>query len=144
MELFEVHRGRNTSASIEEIMTVLLSLLETYDQGFFIIDALDECTEEKRWLLVDHLRELSPHVRIMLTSRFLDSIEEELSDFNRLDIKANKADLELFIDFHIRKNKHLQRMVQKSPPIRSEIKAAVVRTAEDMYEYLHGHCVSRS
>lgn len=82
---------------------------------------------------MEKLREIEPQVRLLVTSRHLDSIEEDLRDFERLEIKANKADLELFINHHIQKNKNLRRVVQKGPTISDDVKFAVVRTAEDMY-----------
>lgn len=107
-------------------------MVATYTEVFLVIDALDECSDELRWGLMEKLRECQPQVRLMITSRFLESIDEELEDFERLEIKANKADLELFIDHHIQKNKNLGRVVEKSPGMRVDIKEAVVKTAEDM------------
>ncbi|KAH0564805.1 hypothetical protein GP486_001807 [Trichoglossum hirsutum] len=137
-ELYERHHARGTPPSQDDISGMLLSLMEMYTDVFFIIDALDECSEEIRWGLVEKLRGFQPKVRLMITSRFLDSIEEELEGFERLEIKANKADIELFIDQQILKNKNLRRITEKSPAMRDDIKEGVVRTAEDMCEILNG------
>ncbi|KAH0536013.1 hypothetical protein FGG08_007096 [Glutinoglossum americanum] len=132
-ELYGRHHARGTSPSLDEVSGILSSLVETYTKVSFIVDALDECSEEVRWGLVEKLRGFKPKVHLMITSRFLDSIEEELEGFERLDIKANRADIELFIDQQILKNKNLRRIVEKSPAIRDDIKEGVVRTAEDMF-----------
>jgi len=60
------------------------------------------------------------------------NIEEELEGADKLEIKANKADLELYIDRQILKNKNLRKVVEKSPSIRQDVKSAVVVTAADM------------
>lgn len=133
--LFEQHRDHNMAPSLEDITTVLTSLIETYTEVFFIVDALDECVDEVRWELLEKLR-LCKKAHLMITSRLLDSIGQELEDFERLEIKANKADLELFIDHRIQKNKNLRKVVEKSSRMRTDIKDAVVRTSEDMYEVL--------
>jgi hypothetical protein len=133
-ELYERHHARGTSPSQDDISEILLSLMGMYTDVFFVVDALDECGEEIRWGLVEKLRGFQPKVHLMITSRFLDSIEEELEGFERLEIKANKADIELFIDQQIMKNKNLRRIAEKSPAMRDDIKEGVVRTAEDMCE----------
>ena len=66
-------------------------------------------------------------------SRFLDSIAEEMEQYDRFEIKANKGDIELFIDRHIKKNRNLRKLVDKSSSLRDDIKISVVRTAEDMW-----------
>lgn len=73
----------------------------------------------------------------MVTSRLLESIQEELEDFEQLEIKAHKSDIELFVDRQIRKNKNLRRIVQKKPTLREDIKEEVVKTAENVYFLPH-------
>ena len=131
-DLYERHKAQNTAPSLSHLVKALQSVVGLYKRVFVVIDALDECSDEIRWELMESLRELKPQIHLLVTSRFLDSIEEELHDFQRFEIKANKADLELFIDHHIRKNRNLQRIVQKSPIMSEDIKIAVVKTAEDM------------
>ena len=94
---------------------------------------MDECNEEIRWELLESLDFLQPKLRILITSRFLDSIAEEMEQYDRFEIKANKGDIELFIDRHIKKNRNLRKLVDKSSSLRDDIKISVVRTAEDMW-----------
>lgn len=135
-ELLEQHRDHSMAPSLEDITNGLTSSIETYAEVFFIVDALDECADEVRWELLENLRLCQSKVHLLITSRLLDSIGQELEDFERLEIKANKADLELFIDHRIQKNKNLRRVVEKSPRMRTDTKDAVVKTSEDMYEIL--------
>ena len=53
-------------------------MIESYKEVFCIIDALDECNEELRWELVEKLENLGPKLRVLITSRYLDSIAEVL------------------------------------------------------------------
>ena len=132
LDLYERHNDRNTQLSLTEILELLDFFATSHSKMFFIVDALDECSDEVRWDLVEKVRNLGPGLRLLITSRPLNSIDRELEDFARLEIKADKGDLELYIDHHITKNKHLERVVQKSPALRGDIKAAVVKTAEQM------------
>ena len=135
-DLYEKHRAYRTSPTLSDLSIALSDVSNLYKRIYVIVDALDECTDDVRWELMEKLREIEPRVHLLVTSRDLDSIEEELQDFERLEIKANKADLELFIDHHIQKNKNLRKIVQKSPTIKEDIKVAVVTIAEDMYSSL--------
>ena len=138
-DLYETHREQNTAPSLAEISEALSSLVEEYSKVYLVIDALDECSDEIRWDLVEKLRGLPPETYLMITSRFLDSIDKDLEDFERIEIKANKADLELFVDHHIERNKNLHRVVERSTALRVDIKYAVVRTAQDMCQIIRSY-----
>ncbi|KAE9368922.1 hypothetical protein N431DRAFT_318894, partial [Stipitochalara longipes BDJ] len=131
-DLYEHHRQRNTSPSLESIAHLLQKTLEDYKDVFLIIDGPDECEEETRRDLIEQVGKLSG-IHLMVTSRYLSSIEEELENFVRFEIKANKMDIELFIDYQIQRNRNLRRMVQGTPRLRQDIKSAVVKTAENMF-----------
>ena len=131
-DMYERHKAQNTAPSTGHLLKATQTAVGLYKRVYVVLDALDECSDEIRWQLMESLRELEPQIHLLVTSRFLDSIEKELQDFQRFEIKANKADLELFIDHHIRKNRNLQRIVHKSPAMSEDIKIAVVKTAEDM------------
>jgi len=131
-KLFEQHLKQNTSPSLQELIDVLTDVLKSFKRTYVIVDALDECTEEMRWDLMEILRSEELGVQLLLTSRFLNNIEEELKVAKRLEIKANKTDLELYIDRHVLRNRNLRKIVENSPSIREDVKSAVVATAADM------------
>ncbi len=131
-DLFNRRYVQDTSASADEIFEAIQDCSDQYRNIYFVVDALDECNEETRWALIEKLRDLNPKVHLLITSRDLESIREELWDFERLEIKANQTDVEMFIDQQILKNKHLKRIVQRSPGLRNDIKTGVLHTAQDM------------
>ncbi|KAF2812133.1 uncharacterized protein BDZ99DRAFT_383210, partial [Mytilinidion resinicola] len=131
-DLYEHHRQRNTPPPLESIVVRLQKALETYKEVFLVIDGLDECEEETRWDLIEHVSKF-PGVRLMVTSRYLSAIEEELENFVRLEIRAHKMDIELFVEYQIQRNRNLRRMVLRAPRLRQDIKSAVVNTAENMF-----------
>lgn len=95
LSLYERHRDRKTSPKIDEISQALSTMIQSHEEVFCIIDALDECNEDLRWELVEKLETLGPKLRVLVTSRYLGSIAEELEVYQRFEIKANKADIEL-------------------------------------------------
>ncbi|MCJ1244382.1 hypothetical protein MMC30_001580 [Trapelia coarctata] len=133
LKLYDRHQERNTPPLLDEIFEALSLVIETYKEIFFIIDGLDECFDEVRWGIVERFQSFQPKLHLMITSRYLDSIAEELENFARFEIKANKVDIELFIDHQIRKNRNLRRIVEKSPSLRQDMKVAVVETAANMF-----------
>ena len=135
VDLHKRHAKLQTSPTPSELSSALAQTSKSMKDVFVIIDALDECNEDIRWGILDTLRDIrdvAPNTHLLFTSRPIDSIEEELEDFRRLPIKASRADLELFIDQHIEKNRHLKRVCSKSPDLRSDMKDSVVNTAKDM------------
>ncbi|KAL8861144.1 MAG: hypothetical protein Q9178_002360 [Gyalolechia marmorata] len=139
VSLFERHRDRNTSPTIDEISQALSTVIDTQKEVFCIIDALGECNEDLRWALIEKLETLGPKLRVLITSRYLDSIAEELEGYRRFEIRANKADIELFIDYQIRRNRNLRKIVEKSPSLRDDIKQGVFNTAERMQAVTNPH-----
>ncbi|KAL8991865.1 MAG: hypothetical protein Q9169_007581 [Polycauliona sp. 2 TL-2023] len=133
LSLYERHRDRNTSPTTDELSHALSTMVESHNQVFCVIDALDECSENLRWELIEQLEALGPKLRVLITSRYLDGIAEELESYQRFEIRANKADIELFIEHQIRRNRNLRKIVHRSPSLREDIKEGVFNTAENMF-----------
>ena len=131
-QIYEMNGGTTVAAPSSAICEQIISLLRTYDNAYLVLDALDECNDETRWGLLEHLRSLGPNVHILITSRFHSTIDEELVDFSRLEISAHNSDIELFIDDQIQRNKNLRKMVEKQPALRLDIKQGVLKTAQGM------------
>ncbi len=132
VELYEKYTGQNQFATAEELFEALSSTAASCGSAYILVDGLDECMEELRWPLVETLLKVPSHVRVMLTSRFLDSMDEDFNQFRQLEIKANREDIELFIDSQVKKNRNLRKMIQKHQAMRDEIKAKVVESAQGM------------
>ena len=131
-KLYESYGDLGMSPSSKDILEALLHLLGLYSEVFLIVDALDERSDDTRWGIIQALRSLTPNVCILILSRPRGDIGEDLKDFKKLEVKANKAGIELFIDAQIQKNSNLRRIVERSPSLRGDIKEGVVRTAREM------------
>ncbi|KAL9578374.1 MAG: hypothetical protein Q9212_005757 [Teloschistes hypoglaucus] len=131
--LYERHRDHNGSPTTDEIFRALSSMIESHREVFCIIDALDECHETLRRELIEQLESLGPKLHVLITSRYLESIAKELETYQRFEIRANRADIELFIEYRIRRNRNLRKIVQRSPYLREDIKQGVFNTAENMF-----------
>ena len=133
IDLYEHHRSRNTSPSSDELVEILRFMLDSFKEAFLIVDGLDECEEILRWDLLEQLENFQPKLRLLITSRYLDTISEDLENFERFEIRANSEDLELYVGHQMKKNRNLRKMIQRNPKIKDDIKNAVVKTADSMF-----------
>lgn len=122
--------------ALKDLLCELKNALQYYQQVFIIVDAIDECSDQFRRQLVESLQLLN--CQLIVTSRLPENTDEEdLSSFKRVEIKANRLDIELYIDQEIEKDKRkLSKWMARRPSLRQEIKAAVVKSAEKMLVFL--------
>lgn len=64
-----------------------LPSFKNYSSVLCVVDALDECNETLRWDLIKKLEQLQPKLRLLITSRYFESIAEELKGYERFEIK---------------------------------------------------------
>jgi len=131
-DLYKLHSDGATAATAEELVNTILSILDQ-NELFLIVDGLDEYNEELRWNLLDNLEMLKSKARIVIFSRFMDRLQEELEGFAVFEMTANKDDIGNFIDQHIKVNRNLRRLIDNTPSLRADIKEAIVSTAAGMF-----------
>lgn len=121
-------------------MAALRSLLESPEQTFIIVDALDECPRDnrERTTLLEVLRELSvwalPNVHILVTSRREPDIERELVLIITIppvciQTKVVDADIHLHVQNQLSNDENLKKW---SSEIKAEIKKVLVEGADGM------------
>ena len=115
-------------------MRLLIDTTGSFAKVFIIVDALDEHATgvESPQSLVAQLRQLRPTVHLLITSRLLASIDKELADFLRLDIRATSSDVEKFVEYSIRSAPRLERHVAADPTLEHSIKTAVISSCDGM------------
>ncbi|KAL8683685.1 MAG: hypothetical protein Q9186_000319 [Xanthomendoza sp. 1 TL-2023] len=133
LSLYERHRDRNTSPTTDEISEALATMVDSHQEVSCVIDALDECEESLRWEPIEQLESYGPKLRVLITSQYLGSIAQELETYQRFEIRANQADIVLFIEHQIRKNRNLRKIIQRSPALRDDSKHRVFNTAKNMF-----------
>lgn len=83
----------------DEVSRSLAAVAKSYDRVFIIIDALDECPEQTRRELLFSVRHLQKEIPINLltTSRPVPEIEGLFQEDPRLEIRASKDDVEIYL-----------------------------------------------
>jgi hypothetical protein len=125
---------QNGHPTLEELLPVLQSELESYSRCFIVIDALDECPYETRFRLLDILRHLPVPAKSMITSRDLPELKERFSEDERETITSIRLDMEIYINNRISTNPRLTRLIDASScdSPREAIAKRVIQNSEDM------------
>ncbi|KAJ6563653.1 ankyrin repeat-containing domain protein [Mycena vulgaris] len=133
--IYEKHREPRTRPSLDEIDTILCSIVSQYSDVFIIVDALDEYPEEKRDILLRRLSSLGPTVNLMLTSRPHVQIDHVVgdADIETLNIRAAEDDIRQYLEAQIVKSSRLSKHIKNSPGLREEIERRIVGRSEGMF-----------
>jgi Cdc6-like AAA superfamily ATPase len=134
--MYQRHVSRNTRPSIDELRDVLRSLTGTYSRVFFVVDALDECTNLDRTcdvLLAElfQLQALSKDsMAILATSRFIPEILDQFRNATRLEIRASEEDVGRYLDGQMPR---LASCVMRRAELKEKIKIKIIESVDGMY-----------
>jgi Cdc6-like AAA superfamily ATPase len=127
-------KSKKSRPSVEDISTVLQSVVAECSRVFILIDALDECRTQDscRAQMLLRLSDLQTKcgINIFATSRFIPDITERFERDLRLEIRASKQDVQRYVKGHINE---LPRFVQRDPDLQREISSEIVKAVDGMY-----------
>lgn len=127
------HADRGTPPSLDEICTVLDSVVRNYSKAYIIIDALDECTDDDgtRSKLIGLLRSLQTRTNtsLMATSRFGSRIKQSFHGFLELEIQATEADVKRYVAGQLHR---FPMCVQRDPELQAEIQDGIALAVDRM------------
>lgn len=133
--LYERHAKTNTRPSFRELSMVLHSVVDSYFRVFFVIDALDECTniDRSREHLLREVFNLQSQTRISLfaTSRFIAEIEKEFEGSISLKIRASDEDVQRYLDERI--PQLLRSSISKYAGLQDMIRREILKAVDGMY-----------
>ena len=95
--------------SLRQTIQLIVDLLAQRSVSYIILDALDECSQDNRRLLLDVFREIiqqtSSETRLFISSRDDQDIKVELTIQPAIEVKAaqNRHDIDLFIEEKVSK-----------------------------------------
>jgi hypothetical protein len=132
--LYQQHISKRTRPTLAECSELLLSELTGCQRAFIIVDALDECNEINgtRGSLIAELQRLPPTTYLLVTSRHVPSIESELNQSRRLEIRASDMDVRVYLEDRIEKERRLKQHIQADPSLRNTIIDTIVEKAQGM------------
>lgn len=134
--LHESHRGKGTTPTRVEYLTLLQSLATKCSEVYIVIDALDECIDNKGESIWDDL--LSQlmgsilNLRLLCTSRDIDDTGGILSSSTCIEIQASDADIEVYVQAQIKSKRRLRLFCDKNPAFQNEIPQVIKLKAHGM------------
>ncbi|KAH0173560.1 hypothetical protein KCU67_g1212, partial [Aureobasidium melanogenum] len=109
----------------EDELTALLREVTRDGPTYIVIDALDECAVQFQTRFLDALGVDDGDANFLVTSRYLDVLEDGLEDFTKSQIEANYDDLNLFIDYKIRTEHQLRMKLEDDKNLEFHMKHQV-------------------
>lgn len=132
------HRQDDDSISlyaIEELQQCLLGMIETLDYAYIVVDALDECMDN-RLSVVEALHNLNDFenekVKTLFTGRDELYLSTALNEYERLSIAANSHDIRLYVDSEIARRTKNGTLRIRDSALKEEIGERLVIGAEGM------------
>ena len=140
---YKHHLNVGTRPSITEYSSLLQSTASRTSNIFIIIDALDEYIEEdgSRDKFLTEIKRLEPNMHLLVTSRWVPTIELEFERTMRLEIRAHDEDIRKYLHDRIQKTKRLRSHVEADPSLRDAIVNTLVENSQGMYVFQSIQCL---
>ena len=126
-------QGPRSRPTLDEVLRILKTEVERYQNVYFVIDALDECSAENRSTLLRQISALPPSVHLMVTSRFLNPVPRQFKDSIKLEIEADVEDVKYYVKERINSVERLSGWVENNPSLEKDIFSTVTENAKKMY-----------
>jgi len=131
---YQQHAKCKTRPPLGEYVSLLKQAVCRFSMVYIVIDALDECSDaDGTGGFLPEIRRLPSHVRLLVTSRVVASIEAGFEGEVRLDILATDKDVEVYAAARIEESKQLAEHVKDDPGLRTLILDSTVQRARGMY-----------
>ena len=133
--LYDAHVRDSTTPSLSSLYNTLKSEIRRDKQVFVIIDALDECLENtgSRARLIRMVADLTPEIKLFVTSRPHLNLVDHLPNVRRLDVLASDGDIRKFVQERLSDiNIELGRIVEGKSAFQKEIVDTVIAKARGM------------
>ena len=121
--------------TLERLRLLLLEMTNCFEQALVIVDALDECRQD-RSSIVEVLAGLNvageTTIKTLFASRRETDIELHLSDYEQISIAANKVDLEIYVASEIEVRIRKKRLRLRDPGLKDVIMERLIGGAQGM------------
>lgn len=132
--LYQRYRNRGTRPDDSEILSALHSVAASRSRTFFIIDALDECTNSdgtrKRLLTEIFKCQSSTTANLFATSRSIPEITTLFQGAPSVEIRASTDDVQKYLDNHMTR---LSSCVLQNLALQEAVKAEIIKAVDGMY-----------
>ncbi|KAF4627731.1 hypothetical protein G7Y89_g10420 [Cudoniella acicularis] len=121
----------------EEWIALAKSICLLFKTTYIFVDALDECPEINRGNFLCLMREMSPFVRLFITSRPHVHLNVKFANLLRIDISAQGSDIEMYLEHRISTHSRLSLFVAKDIRLQEDIVRTLSEKATGMFLLAH-------
>ena len=121
--------------TLTQVSQLLHSEIQRLGTAYIVLDALDECEESTRDIVLQHLMKLRPKIRLLITSRQMPQTGPGLHPVCTLEIRATDADIQECLEYRLRERR-LARHVLGDHELENIIITTVLEKAKGMLVYL--------
>ncbi|KAJ7676953.1 ankyrin repeat-containing domain protein [Mycena polygramma] len=134
-ELYKQHSNEGTRPSMDAIVKALQTVVSQYTKVYLVVDALDECPEVQRNVLLQCLALATEgsSVNLMITSRPHITLDSFFPHPRLIEIHATEGDIHLYLDTQIKNSPRLSRHVQTRPELRAEVHSKILANVQGMF-----------
>ena len=133
-KLFDSLASRRFTPAQKDLIRLLKVESERFRRTYIVIDALDECTERhdtRSYLIYAILNSIS-NLRLLVTSREIATIENDLGKPVRLDISASPYDVRSYIHEQCQVGSRLKKHISEDPDLEYEITETIMQNLDGM------------
>ena len=133
LELYRKFTRQQRQPKQEDLEEVIMLTSKAFDRVFLIIDALDECSPERRRAILEALRKLHEieSVSVFVTTRpYPGDVKKAFERFPKIDIEARDPDIRKYVRREIDNNHNLD---DTDGEFKEEIVVQMSQKARKMY-----------
>jgi hypothetical protein len=134
----ETGSATGPSVTPEDMCLLIGSLSTFFDEVMVIIDALDECGNDRSKVveLLASLNAVDFNIKTLFTSRLETDIELHLGSYEKISIAATSSDLRLYVAAEIEGRSRRKLLRTRDPDLKKEIMDRLIDGAEGMFRWV--------
>ena len=140
LETFQNSKTSGSRLSPEQLERLIKDEIRDFESVFFVVDGLDNCSDDSstgiRGSVIDFLTNLPEQCKALVTSRSGMSAGKHFISSPQIKIKANPADIRLYIDSRVNADYDLQQRVKQGvesyPGFRDNMHSTIIDKAQGL------------
>jgi ankyrin repeat domain-containing protein 50 len=132
--LYRKHSQKQTRPTLCELSKLLQLEVRCFSKVFILINALDECCESNstRDIFIAEIRKLQTIIHLLITSRYILTIEREFEKVAQVEICASDEDVRRYLECRIKSEDRLMRLIKADLALQATITNTIVENAKGM------------
>ena len=132
--LYELYYQHQTRPTLDEVSSIFQSEIRNYSRVFLIIDALDECPDDDRRVVLSRLRAMqaASSANVMITSRPVPKVTDAFLQDITIEIRASDEDVRRYIEGQMIR---MTGCIARNVWLQETIKNSITKTVDGMFVF---------